>query len=233
MAIGLSSIRQAIPGLAERCGELLSIGLNATPSSLLSNHRANVALRERGVRMVSLFDYDSAHPDARQALAALSGADYRFCRATYQLKILDRRTVLLEGPPLGGERSLIAVTAAPVVAAAWRYWQTAHPTAVSAAALRGAVVRDADLTARQQEIAGLMVADLGDEAIAHLVGVSVRTVRSEIAAILRALGVRTRFSAGVRLGGCGAVGPLPLALPEGTPSMPSRAPEPGPAHAAG
>jgi DNA-binding NarL/FixJ family response regulator len=118
------------------------------------------------------------------------------------MKILDRRTVLLEGPALAGQRSLIAVTHPQVAAGALRYWRSVQPTVVNAAD----TVRRAEglgLTIRQREIAGLMTADLTDETIAHLLGVSVRTVRGEIAAILRDLGVRTRFSAGLRLGQVG------------------------------
>jgi DNA-binding CsgD family transcriptional regulator len=207
LAIGLREMRRTIPELAERSSELLSVGVSASPASLLSNHRANVALRERGLRMVSLFDYESAHVEARQLLSTLTGSPYHFCRGDVQMKILDRRTVLLEGPVFGGERSLIAVTDPQVVAAAFAYWNSVWPTAVSAtAAHRGDEPHG--LSERQREVAGLMTADLTDEAIAQLLGVCVRTVRTEIAAIMRLLKVRTRFSAGVHLGRLGIVAPV-------------------------
>lgn len=213
VAVGLREIRRAIPVLAENSRELLSVGLNASAASLLSNHRANVALRERGLRMISLFDYDSARPDARQVLATLRGTSYHFCRATVQMKILDRRRVLLEGPLIAGERSLIAVNDPQVVGAALRYWQVVRPTAVRAAAMPAGELT-ISLSSRQLEIAGLMCADLADEAIGRLLGVSVRTVRGEIAAIMRALGVRSRFAAGVELGRSGVVARLPAQLPD-------------------
>ncbi len=209
VAVGIANMRREIPKLLDHAHDLLSVGLQASGESLYANHRATVAARENGLRMVSLFDYDTAADTARTMLATLRGAPYHFCRGTLQMKILDRRVVLLEGPVIGGERSLIAVTDPQVLAAALRYWATVRPTAVNAAdTLRP--VGSRELSARQREIAGLMTADLTDEAIARLLGVSVRTVRSEIAAIMRTLHVRTRFSAGLRLGQAGFSAAAPM-----------------------
>jgi DNA-binding NarL/FixJ family response regulator len=43
-----------------------------------------------------------------------------------------------------------------------------------------------------------MSRDLPDERIAEKLGISVRTVRYDISAIMAALGVRSRFAAGLR-----------------------------------
>lgn len=202
VAIGLGEVRREIPRVAARCRELLSVGICANGDSLLSNHRENVRLRENGLRMVSLFDYGSATDSARTMLATLTGSPYQFCHSPVQMKILDRRTVLLEGPAFGIERSVIAVSDPHAVTVALRHWRSVRPTAFDAAALLR-TPDDLALTARQREIAGLMAADVQDESIARLLAVSVRTVRAEIAATMRQLGVRTRFSAGLRLGELG------------------------------
>jgi DNA-binding NarL/FixJ family response regulator len=199
VSVGIANMRRELPRLMGHAHELLSVGLQASGESLYANHRATVAARENGLQMVSLFDYDTAADTARTMLATLSGTPYYFCRGTLQMKILDRRMVLLEGPNVGGERSLIAVTDPRVLTAALRYWAAVTPTAVNAADTLHPV-GGRELTARQREIAGLMTADLTDDTIARLLGVSVRTVRTEIAAIMRTLHVRTRFSAGLRLG---------------------------------
>ncbi len=52
------------------------------------------------------------------------------------------------------------------------------------------------LTAAQQNVLELMARGLPDEGIAHRAGVSVTTVRRHIAAIMRRLGVTSRFAAG-------------------------------------
>ena len=59
--------------------------------------------------------------------------------------------------------------------------------------------RTPTLTSRQQQVVALLLSDLADEAVAASLGVSVRTVRSDVAAILAALGVKSRFAAGARL----------------------------------
>jgi DNA-binding NarL/FixJ family response regulator len=57
------------------------------------------------------------------------------------------------------------------------------------------------LSSRQRHIIDLMSRDLSDERIAEKLGISVRTVRYDICAIMSALGVRSRFAAGLRCAG--------------------------------
>lgn len=54
------------------------------------------------------------------------------------------------------------------------------------------------LSVRQREIANLLAGGHTDESVARRLGVSVRTVRAEVAAIRDALGSVSRFQAGVR-----------------------------------
>jgi len=56
-----------------------------------------------------------------------------------------------------------------------------------------------DLTDRQERIGRLLATGAKDEAIARRLGVSLRTVRSEISRLTEALGARSRFQAGVQL----------------------------------
>ena len=68
---------------------------------------------------------------------------------------------------------------------------------------------DADahgFSTRQQRILEMMRQDLTDQAIADVLGISLRTVRYEVAAVMERLGVRSRFSAGVAIGTSG-IGP--------------------------
>jgi DNA-binding NarL/FixJ family response regulator len=112
------------------------------------------------------------------------------------MKIVDRRSVLLQGPVIDGEPTVMSVSSAPCLEAAWRYWEAAIASAFPAA--DGVATID-DLTSRQRQVAALLATGIGDEAIAASLGVSVRTVRSDVAALLDTLGVRSRFAAGVRL----------------------------------
>ena len=121
---------------------------------------------------------------------------YRFSVAPVQMKIVDRRYVLLQGPVIDGEPSVMAVSSGPCLEAAWRYWHASLGS--SFPALEG-VGTLSDLTARQRQVVALMATGIGDEAIAASLEVSVRTVRSDVAALLDLLGVKTRFAAGIRL----------------------------------
>lgn len=175
--------------------ELLSVRPSATVGQLRISVPNNRYLVEHGLEMVSLFDYLGIEPGGRTLLANETLGTYLFGVAPVQMKIGDRRFVLLTGPDVDGQPSVMRVTARHCMDAAWRYWGAAVASAIPVAPTKG---RGA-LTPRQDQVIGLLAADLGDEAIADALGVSVRTVRSEIAAILDSLGVRSRFAAAARL----------------------------------
>jgi DNA-binding CsgD family transcriptional regulator len=176
--------------------ELLSVRPAATTTQLRVSLPNNRALLAGGLRMVSIFDADGVELDARVLLANEPVGTYLFGVAPVQMKIVDRRSVLLQGPAIDGEPTVMAVSSAPCLEAAWRYWEAAIDSSYPA----GDGMRMlGDLTPRQRQVVALMSTGLGDEAIADSLGVSVRTVRSDVAVLLDALGVRTRFAAGVRL----------------------------------
>ncbi|MET9276231.1 LuxR C-terminal-related transcriptional regulator [Kribbella sp. NPDC003557] len=59
--------------------------------------------------------------------------------------------------------------------------------------------RHDDLTSRQIAIGRLLATGLKDAAVARELGLSLRTVRSEISAMVATLGARSRFQAGCLL----------------------------------
>lgn len=176
--------------------ELLSVRTSTVSEQLRISLPVNRRLLEADLHMVSVFDYEGADPQSRLLLSNEELGDYRFGFAPVQMKIVDRRQILLQGPEVNGEPSVMAVTSGPCVEAAWRYWDAVLATSIAAAEVRP---RPTHLTARQQQVVALLADDLGDEAIAATIGVSVRTVRTDIAAVLDTLGVKSRFAAGLRL----------------------------------
>ena len=176
--------------------ELLSMRPAATTTQLRVSLPHNRTLLEAGLRMVSIFDADGMELDARVLLANEPVGTYLFGVAPVQMKIVDRRRVLLQGPVIDDQPTVMAVGSAPCLEAAWRYWETAVESSLPAGDATAAI---SDLTPRQRQVVALMATGVGDEAIAASLGVSVRTVRSDVAALLDQLGVRTRFAAGVRL----------------------------------
>ena len=175
--------------------ELFSVRPSTTTAQMRASLPNNRALLERGLRMVSIFDTHGVEPGARALLAAEPAGTYLFSIAPVQMKIVDRKFVLLHGPEIDGEPSVMAISSARCLDAAWRYWEAT----ISASSPPDGVSTLEDLTPRQRQVVALMATGAGDEAIAASLGVSVRTVRSDIAALLDVLGVKTRFAAGVRL----------------------------------
>lgn len=193
---GLVRINEWLAETTATWRELLSIRPAMTVDNLRVSLPQNRRLLRDGLRMTSLFDTDGIRPDARVLVANEAVGDYVFGVGPVQMKIADRRLLLLSGPVVDEDESLMLVTSGPCMEAAWRYWEAALDSSYPA---RGSVPAPANLTPRQHQVVALLADDLGDDAIAETLGVSVRTVRSDVAAILSALGVRSRFAAGLRL----------------------------------
>ena len=159
-------------------------------SESLPNNRARVA---EGLQMVSVFDHDGTDTAARALLAGESDGVYYLGYAPVQMRLVDRREVLVHGPQ--GERggSILSLTAPAALDAAWAYW---HAVMDTATACVGAAPQLESFTDRQHRVLELLSRDVGDERIAEALGVSVRTVRYEVAAVMEVLGVRARFAAG-------------------------------------
>jgi hypothetical protein len=75
-------------------------------------------------------------------------------------------------------------------------WQVATPLPVGPHAAR---VLPAEGEPDDGPLLALLAAGLKDEAIARQLGVSLRTVQRRISTVMRGLGARTRFQAGVAL----------------------------------
>lgn len=177
--------------------ELMSVRPSGTMPQLKISVPYNRWLIENGLRMVSLFDHDGCDPEARLFVAGEDPGCYRFGVGPVQMKVVDRRYVLLQGPFIDDEPTVMAVTAPDCLAAAWQYWHAAM--ASSFPAEEEAAGGLSQLSARQRQVVILLAEDTRDAAIAEALGVSVRTVRSDLAELMEALGVRSRFAAGVRV----------------------------------
>ena len=176
--------------------ELLSVRPDVSAARLGSSLPNTRMLLDRGLRMISVYDLHGTDADARRVLAGETRGTYLLGIAPVQMKIVNREHVLLQGPTVDGRWTVMAVRARACLDAAWRYWDAVLKSAVPVAEAVDPLV---DLTPRQQQVVALLATGAGDDAIAAALGVSVRTVRSEVAHILEALGVQSRFAAGVRL----------------------------------
>ncbi len=111
-----------------------------------------------------------------------------------KMKLADHTTAMLPLTPTGTAGAL--VIRAPVIIAALReYFELLWDRATPLTAQRPAAPGDR-LTPAQQAVLELMAQGLPDEVIARHAGISVTTVRRHIAAIMKRLGVPSRFAAG-------------------------------------
>jgi DNA-binding NarL/FixJ family response regulator len=101
--------------------------------------------------------------------------------------------VLLEGPIIDGQPTVMLTADLPCLTAADAYWRAVLDTSF---ACSQAPERIPGLSDRQCQVLALLTAELSDEQVAASLGVSVRTVRGEIARAMAELGVRSRFSLG-------------------------------------
>lgn len=197
VAVGMAAAQHWLHTTGTAWRENLSVRTAASAAHLRASLPVNRERLASGARMVSVFDYHSLDTDARLLLANEPIGDYLFGRAPIQMKIIDRSFVILEGPSIDGAMSLMTLHSGDCLEAAWRYWDAVVASAIP---VEDAGISDLGLlTRRQRQVVALLASDLGDDAIAASLGVSVRTVRSEVAAILAALGVKSRFAAGVRV----------------------------------
>lgn len=161
----------------------------------LPHQRSLVA---EGLRSMTLIDHDRAGEELRDVLRSEADPSYRLSFVPLQMKIVDGREALLQGPTVGGEPTLMAVREPRVVGAAWAYWRALMTASVPLPPVPERPDR-AVLTPRQQRIVTLLRQDLTDEAVARHLGCSVRTVRADVAQIMDRVGAHSRFAVAHRL----------------------------------
>ncbi|MFI9489373.1 sigma factor-like helix-turn-helix DNA-binding protein [Promicromonospora sp. NPDC052451] len=193
---GPVGINRALADAAKSWRSVESVRHTGTVGQLMTSLPNNAFLIERGLRMVSLWSYSGLEPEARLVLSGEDPSVYFFVFAPMQMKIIDGTSVLLDGPSLRGDLTVMEVTDAACLAAARGYWDAVSATRYPCDAETAALV---ELSPRQRRIVTLMLTSSSDEEIARKLGVSVRTVRADIAAVLSLLDAPTRFVAGLRL----------------------------------
>ncbi len=180
-----------------RWRELLSVKPAGFVPQLQISLPQNRRLIAGGLQMVSLFSIEATDAESRCLLAGEEVGEYRLGVCPVQMKLIDRRYALLNGPCENERSSIMEVTAPDSLDAAWRYWHAA--LAASIPAEDGVPAGLSRLTHRQRQVVALLTVDTRDDAIAEALEVSVRTVRSDIADLMEVVGVRSWFAAGIRV----------------------------------
>lgn len=155
----------------------------------------------RGVRYRVLFP-DRARTVPALALRlgslALAGAEVRTVPdVPTDATVVDEAVAMLPSELRDGRSGGVAVFRLPsVVSTVVELFERVWPSAVSLMA--SDVPQGAGLTERERELLALLSVGCTDEVAAARLGISVRTVRRMMSAIMNRLGARSRFQAGIK-----------------------------------
>ncbi len=203
LAIGEENFGAALETPLATCRDVVSVNSGACRDALAEARERNRRLASGGTRLRGWYDLDRSDPEASGLLLSQPWlGDNHWAFVPMQAKILDNRAVVLEGPRIEGRRSLLLTVHHRAVAAALAYWHAVREQAVP---LELAAADDplARLSRRQGETARMLADGLTDQEIARRLGVSVRTVRYDVSALMRLLQARSRFGIGLALGRLG------------------------------
>lgn len=196
VATGLSDLDGWMHDTSAGARELLSASSAGHTDQLQRSLPLTRTRLANGLKLVSLWDYWRSDHEAKVLLANEDHGSHLFGLVPVPMKIVDRSFVLLQGPASGDDVSLMKVWDPTCLQLAWRFWRAAMATTVP---FHPRPTSATGFSTRQHQVLSLLAADLSDDAVAAALGISVRTVRADVAAVLQALGVKSRFAAGVRL----------------------------------
>lgn len=195
---GTRAVQRRIDELiASLSGELLAVNPGYTAVEHMAEEaEQTAAFVARGLRLRTVVGPSVQSDPARLAhahrLEALGDQHRVHPEPPLRMLLLDRRVVVVPLDPESPADGALFVWSAPLLrsflALFTSLWEQARP--LSAPVVEGLAPREAGLLE-------LLAAGLKDETVARHLGVSVRTVRRESAALLDRLGAQTRFQAGV------------------------------------
>jgi DNA-binding CsgD family transcriptional regulator len=174
---------------------LLSTRPSATVMDLARSLPNNRAMVDRGLKMRSVFDWGGTEPPLWDLLAAEPNAEsiYFASFAPVLMRVIDYEVVLLSGPP--ATRSILRLSSPAAVESALLYWNEVFAHAQPCRS-GNAVTHRTLLSTRQALILELLRRGDTDPQISSILTVSLRTVQSEVAKLMRVYDASSRFALG-------------------------------------
>lgn len=201
--LGIDAIRARLEQLAATARtEVIGVQPgNQRPEDLDASRQANAAVFARGVTMRTLHqDAARNHPHIAvhaQWLLSQGGEVRTAPRIPQRVVIFDRVQALVPIDPSDNRKGALHVTEPGIVAALLDCFEQAWNTAVPLGAVRPEDPATG-LAGIERELLRLLGRGLTDEAAGQRLGLSVRTVRRHMAAIMERLGASSRFEAGLK-----------------------------------
>ncbi|MFB6522721.1 LuxR C-terminal-related transcriptional regulator [Streptomyces sp. NPDC056401] len=202
--VGLDAIQSRLESLArEMTRECLAIAPGGAQSqaSLDASRALDEKALERGIDMRIVYQ-DSARNDlATLAYAQWTtehGGEVRTSPLLPpRLLVFDRTTAVVPIDPANSRLGALCTTAPGIVASLVTLFEQTWDTAVPLGAARERPTEDG-ITQRERELLKLLAAGLTDEAAGKRLGVSLRTVRRQMSALMERLEAASRFEAGLK-----------------------------------
>ncbi len=198
----------AVQDRLERMGraattEVLGVhpGASQRPEDLAAGRRGNIDALARGVTIKSLYQdttRNDPHTTAYAHWLVSQGSEVRTAPVLPQrLVIVDRSQALVPIDPADTRKGALYVTEPGLLAALVGLYEQAWATAVPLGAIR---TEDpaTGLSDTERELLRLLGSGLTDETAGQRLGMSTRTVRRHMAAILERLNASSRFEAGIK-----------------------------------
>lgn len=187
-------------GLTEECLSVMPGGAQSA-ASLEASRPLDQDAMARGVRLLTLYQ-DSVRNDLPTFLYAQWMADHGGQVRTApmlppRLLVFDRRVAVVPIDPTDTRAGALCTTepglVASLVALFEQAWDTATPLGTDPASCG-----ETGLNPTERELLRLLATGLTDEAAGKRLGVSVRTVRRQMAALMERLDAASRFEAGLK-----------------------------------
>ncbi|GAB7185207.1 LuxR C-terminal-related transcriptional regulator [Kitasatospora sp. Ki12] len=201
---GLDAIQFKLETLAQKVsGECLAVmpGGAQSQASLDASKPLDEAAMQRGVTLMTLYQDSARRDPATLAYARWftdSGGEVRTCPTLPpRMLLFDRELAVVPIDPADTKRGALCTDApgivAPLVALFEQTWRAAVPLGADRS-------KDAEtgLSTSERELLTLLASGLTDEVAGRRLGISARSVRRQMAALMERLGASSRFEAGLK-----------------------------------
>jgi len=202
--LGLDAIQARLEGLtrelSQECLSIIPGGAQSEASLEASRPLDEVALG-RGVRMCAVYQESVRNDPATLAYAQWTtehGGEVRTSPVLpARVLIFDRTTALVPIDPDNSRLGALCTTSPGMVATLVALFEQTWEMAVPLGTTRGQAT-ESGITQGERELLRLLASGMTDEAAGKRLGVSMRTVRRQMAALMERLQATSRFEAGLK-----------------------------------
>jgi DNA-binding CsgD family transcriptional regulator len=202
--LGLDAIQDQLEVLAKALtSECMSVmpGGAQSPASLMASRPLDEDAMARGISLLTLYqDSMRNNPDTlayARWLTSLGGQVRTAPVLPPRMLIFDRRVAVVPIDPADTKLGALCTSEPGFVVPLTMYfeqqWNTAIPLGAGAEADEGTGLTPAD-----KELLGLLATGITDEAAGRRLGISARTARRQMAALMQRLNATSRFEAGLK-----------------------------------